>query len=1005
MRGKRLRITALLLIAAAVAFTMWRAFRIDPPASKVQRLLAAPPDTLHLATPLWDYTTTQALNWKKTPLAEGWFLYAWSGQLETDPDLPNLTIRSGVEILQPLPSGVEKAEPTQGYRLEGGIRRRLEILPFSINRFSPKAYPVYLPSGSCKLTFDAARVHGALEEGRLGWEIEGEEKGSFAVVSHDFDRLQIALSRVEPATRIFRLRIDWKGGPTGTYELSLRDFWLESTTRIEAVLPEGSATPEVWFRPREPASLLLSGSPSLYRGTPEFVPSPWKVYDEDDRWVRPVDINGIVRTGILLPTPSRLKVAPPPGEWDSLVFYPGVKNPYDPEALSGARLRVAWETPRDTQTLWEGRVGHIDPRESMPEEFFKHVPLSWQSRNPSGRSNQPEWRRGVHVLLPDPVEGEGANLLFESIPKDASSPTAPVFLGEPLLLPEPRYSQGELTFEENDLLDGKTFLGRLHQAGQGKSPSPAKRTHLLIDWKIRVMASRMTAQAELDEASRRIVVKALNEILSRPDFYIEKHFSGIRLSQEGSGFLKKGVENLEPEELQVFNRELLELGFPRSIRKRSRYQPAGRPDVLLISLDTLRGDSLSCLGYYRDTTPWMTSYFGHRGIRFTNAEAPSTWTLPSHAGLFLSQFISRHGIKNSGERIGTSSRTLAEYFAEKGYETAAFADRGFLQHTYGFYQGFETYDQLGGGFASILPRCERWLEERAGSNPLLLFLHTYDIHAPYSPPPPFFDRFLTADMQPSNPGFWVPGVEILESVNRRLIDWTPSDVDYARAVYDGGILYTDSLLRGFFKRVEENALLNDPLVIVFSDHGEGFGEHDFWGHGWTLYEEMTHVPVLMRFPNDQYAGAMPEDRISLIDVGPTVFDFLDWEWPPDWQGTSVLPLLEGKELDPNRVIYSELLPFRQAMYRKSLKLVKHHSRLADRKGKKVDPIEAFDLVENPVETRNLVHDASRQFTAELSLMEKAFQVMAEQRSLEGNVESAELDPGTIEELKALGYLK
>jgi arylsulfatase A-like enzyme len=468
--------------------------------------------------------------------------------------------------------------------------------------------------------------------------------------------------------------------------------------------------------------------------------------------------------------------------------------------------------------------------------------------------------------------------------------------------------------------------------------------------------------------------------------------------------LKKSDELTSQEQLEL-NRHLLESGFPGVLRRHWGYAPPSpkTPNVILISLDTLRGDSISGLGYSRQTTPWMDEYFGQKGVRFLNAQAPSSWTLPSHAGLFLSQFFSRHGVQRATQALGRHLQSLGEFFAQQGYQTAAFVDRGYLHHRYGFDQGFHLYDQRGGGFGSILPRCQYWLENRDASTPLFLFLHSYDIHGPYNPPEPFRNAF-TEGLAPSRPEVAVPDFNLFQAINRRLTTIPESDVEYCRALYDAGILATDQKLHAFFDWLEASGMIEDPLVILFSDHGEGFGEHGYFDHGWSVYQELIHVPLMFRFPGDVHAKTDVETVVSLIDTLPTVFDYLDWEKPESWQGQSLIPRMEDPSLPEDRRLYAELETY-QAMYHGYMKLLSRAHPMARPDGKMGEKLEAYNLAQDPLETENLIHSSVLDFTGEAVLMNKSLGIMAAENRREGGVEEAPPDEESVAELKAMGYLQ
>lgn len=259
-------------------------------------------------------------------------------------------------------------------------------------------------------------------------------------------------------------------------------------------------------------------------------------------------------------------------------------------------------------------------------------------------------------------------------------------------------------------------------------------------------------------------------------------------------------------------------------------------------------------------------------------------------------------------------------------------------------------------------------------------------------------------MKPSSPGFAVPDHRAFNLANIGVIELKKEDAEYCRALYDAQILYVDSCLRDFFGAIERKRLLHDPLIVVVSDHGEGFGEHGLFDHGWTVYQELTRVPVLMKFPKNRFAGTKVDRRVSLIDVFPTVVDHMGKRAPEDWQGISLLPLLAGEDCDTDRRIFSEI-QVRSALYDQNLKHIHNHDAPETPRGEPLDPIEVYNLSDDPMEGKNLVHELPGDPTAEIERMTQALGLMADQRKSEGGSEEVDFNPEMVEELKALGYLK
>jgi len=312
----------------------------------------------------------------------------------------------------------------------------------------------------------------------------------------------------------------------------------------------------------------------------------------------------------------------------------------------------------------------------------------------------------------------------------------------------------------------------------------------------------------------------------------------------------------------------------------------GRPNLVLISLDTLRADHLGCYGYRKSTSPNIDR-FAKSAVLFEYAIAPSPWTTPSHASVFTGLHPSVHGAGRYiyedpyyDYPVEEREITLAELARQHGYLTAAYTEGAYVGAALGFAQGYELYSDKRARpsvcaeetFGSAL----RWVKAY-GNLPFLLFIHTYEPHVPYAPPRRFAEMF-DADFTDTG-GAWP-----LEA---------RSQADRARceAWYDGEIAYTDKVVGGFLAELEQLNLLEDTVIILFSDHGEGFWEHGRCGHGHTLYEEVLRVPLIVRLSGASPPTGRVSREVSLTDVYATCTELLgiDHENPPDC--ISLLPLI------------------------------------------------------------------------------------------------------------------
>lgn len=361
---------------------------------------------------------------------------------------------------------------------------------------------------------------------------------------------------------------------------------------------------------------------------------------------------------------------------------------------------------------------------------------------------------------------------------------------------------------------------------------------------------------------------------------------------------------------------------------------APAPDVILISLDTVRADELD-LGRAQ-VAPGLER-LARRGLVLERALAGSSWTLPSHAQLFTGQPPALHGVHTDLRRIDPLTPTLPELLRARGYFTAGVWSGWYLAGAYGFERGFERYECALEGAerietgASVNRATERALfarRDRAShaavsservvdlalaaveaappDRPLFLFCHLFDPHHDYIPPPPF-DALFDPDYEGD-----IDGRGYFE--NRRIYDpaKTPArqvgerDLQHLRSLYRGEIAWTDHALARLFETLERVGRLERALVILTSDHGEEFFEHEGRGHRRTLFEEVLRVPLVLVPPGaPERAEPLRSDAlVSLADVLPTVLDYAGAPPARTAYGRSLRPLLEGGRLEPRAQVAS-----------------------------------------------------------------------------------------------------
>jgi arylsulfatase len=291
--------------------------------------------------------------------------------------------------------------------------------------------------------------------------------------------------------------------------------------------------------------------------------------------------------------------------------------------------------------------------------------------------------------------------------------------------------------------------------------------------------------------------------------------------------------------------------------------------------------------------------------------------------MFTSLYPSVHGVQTVGGYLGQGVPTLAQCLAQMGYLTQAFVLAPALDHRFGFDRGFQFYDDFTaeakgtqiihpaeGGIAwgrtnpVITDLATQWLKKHSGEN-FFLFLHYFDCHSDYFPPPPF-DKKFDPDYDGGENG---RGIAQRAKQGNLMAQISVRDLAHMEALYDGGIAYTDEHVGKILQLLQDLRLSEKTLVIVLSDHGEAFLEHGLIYHGNSLYEEELHAPLIMRLPGVIPAGKRVAGNVSHVDLMPTALGLLHLACPSQVQGIDLSPMILSDKPVPERLIYSELAEF------------------------------------------------------------------------------------------------
>ncbi len=429
-------------------------------------------------------------------------------------------------------------------------------------------------------------------------------------------------------------------------------------------------------------------------------------------------------------------------------------------------------------------------------------------------------------------------------------------------------------------------------------------------------------------------------------------------------------------------------------------------NVILIIIDTLRQDHVSCYGYERETTPNLDA-LAKDGVRFEQAVSSCPWTLPSIASILTGQNPSTHqaGIHldpyTMEDRrlsiMNESILTLAEIFQQKGYSTVGFFQNPFVHPDFGLNRGFDLYDYAPGDNRNIrranvvVARAIRWLEDREKSKKgFFMVVHFFDVHLAYDPPVEFLAPYIYGYKGKLVPPF-DPELKDIRSGKAAL---SSEDREFAIGLYDGEIASVDASIGNFFDYLKTRGLYDTSLIIATADHGEEFWDHSGFEHGHTLHREVLNVPLIMRFPHSLNTGQVIKERVSLTDLFPSIIGFLGWTLPIRTDGEGFISHPATIAVPPH-IIISENLHFgpqQQCFYANNYKMIINQ----------FGRIEVYNLEKDPLEMKN-VFGQDRDFPEEIH---KQIEYMAQKMKelLKEPKKAAELDEETRKKLKALGYL-
>lgn len=429
-----------------------------------------------------------------------------------------------------------------------------------------------------------------------------------------------------------------------------------------------------------------------------------------------------------------------------------------------------------------------------------------------------------------------------------------------------------------------------------------------------------------------------------------------------------------------------------------------KPPIIIILIDTWRADHAGVYGYQRDITTNI-DLFATGAVRFDNAQATASWTVPSIVSLFTGVYPWRHGITRAtldGEK-GVKSQpilnpryiTLAESLKAAGYATFGVSANGHLDPKYGMGQGFDNYEVFSfsnqGQVNDTLKKWNRQLRRtyRKGQ-PYFLFVHYFDPHHPYLPHKKWLDEWRPG-FDPKSVADYTDANKFMKKVSKQFFYDNPAEMQVLIDLYDSEIAFVDNSLGGLLSKLPG---AKDAVVVVTADHGEAFGDHHNMLHGSDLYRETMRVPLIIQWPGKQFAGRSVTAPVSLVDLYPTL---------AGWAGAAPPPYLDGRDLRalPDRPAGDDLI------YAETHRGDDHHwmavlsGQYKWMREEDTGVEMLYRLDQDPAETRNLAEAEAEQNARLRELWEKRPHpaVLFEPGDTGKNI-----DPDLEKKLRNLGYL-
>jgi len=417
-------------------------------------------------------------------------------------------------------------------------------------------------------------------------------------------------------------------------------------------------------------------------------------------------------------------------------------------------------------------------------------------------------------------------------------------------------------------------------------------------------------------------------------------------------------------------------------------------NVIIIAVDTLRADHLGCYGYPRNTSPNIDK-FATDAVKFNKCYTPSPLTTPAFASMLSSLPPYRHGAKRNGMSIFDNVKILPEFLKEHGYYSVAFISNWSLKKKLcRLHRGFDTYTEVfskrrwsgilnkEGEAPKVNEAAFKWLDQNSRKK-FFLWLHYTEPHAPYV----YHKKF--------DFGY----NKILRSVY-------PKGSDFKKIKkYDTEIGYDDFYIGKLIERLKKLDLYEESLIIFMADHGESFGEHNYYRHGRKLYNSCLHVPLIVKLPGNKNANSVADKNVSILDIVPTILSLLGFPVPDEMEGKNLFDTDRGRVLyfeaykgavhsRKGKIFHVKVKPIRYGLLKDNSKLIFDWRFEAYNIEK--DKFELSNIYKNPDGEMKIMSDLLRKYMMKVRQFIKYSKKYLKQKS--------KLSKEDLEKLKSLGYI-